>query len=223
MPDDHMELRKFVAPELIFGEGARHMAARYAKNFGASKALIVTDPGIMAAGWAEDVAASFEAAGIPYHFFSDVTPNPRSQEVMDGARFYEREKCDTIVAAGGGSSIDCAKGIGIVSSNTGHILDFEGVDRIPSPGPPLICIPTTAGSSADVSQFAIITDEGRKVKIAIISKTVVPDVSLLDPVVLTTVQCVSFGPCGGVQLRTCAGAVRDNWGSICGREGIWRI
>lgn len=188
MKNERIELRKFVAPEFIFGEGARHMAARYAKNFGASKALIVTDPGVLAAGWAEEVAGGFKIAGVPYRIFSDVTPNPKSHEVMAGAEVYKTERCDTIIAVGGGISIDCAKGIGIVSANKGNILEFEGVDQIPSPGPPLICIPTTSGSSADVSQFAIVTDEDRRVKIAIISKLVVPDVSLLDPFTLTTMS-----------------------------------
>jgi alcohol dehydrogenase len=86
-----------------------------------------------------------------------------------------------IVCVGGGSVIDCAKGIGIVSSNRMNILDFEGVDNVPLPPPPIICIPTTAGTSADVSQFAIILDATERVKIAIISKAVVPDVSLVDP------------------------------------------
>jgi alcohol dehydrogenase class IV len=185
---DVHELRKFVAPEFIFGIGARRMVARYAKNFGVSKALIVTDPGIIAAGWAKDVTEDLESAEIPYYIFSGVTPNPRAEEVMTGAEVYERERCNAIIAIGGGSPMDCAKGIGIVSSNKTHVLEFEGVDKVPIPGPPLICIPTTAGSSADVSQFAIITDTKRKVKIAIISKTVVPDVSLIDPFTLTTMD-----------------------------------
>jgi len=77
--------------------------------------------------------------------------------------------------------MDCAKGIGIVSANGGHILEYEGIDMVPAPGPPLICIPTTAGTAADVSQFSIINNCQEKVKIAIISKTVVPDVALIDP------------------------------------------
>lgn len=180
------ELRKFVAPEFVFGEGARHLASRYAKNFGASKVMIVTDPGLIAAGWTKEVTADLESVNIPFHIYSAVTPNPKAEEVMAGAEEYERERCDVIVAVGGGSPMDCAKGIGIVSSNKGHILDFEGVDQVPAPGPPLICIPTTAGSSADVSQFAIITDSDKKIKITIISKTVVPDASLIDPLTLTT-------------------------------------
>lgn len=182
------ELRKFVAPEFVFGEGARLMAARYAKNLGASKVLIVTDPGIIAAGWAKDVTAGMESEGVAWHLFSGVSPNPRKEEVMKGAEEYEREGCDTIVVVGGGSPTDCAKGIGIVNSNMRNILEFEGVDQVPAPGPPLICIPTTAGSSADISQFAIITDTQRMLKIAIISKTVVPDASLIDPLTLTTMS-----------------------------------
>jgi alcohol dehydrogenase class IV len=174
-------LRKFVAPEFVFGSGSRKLAGRYAANLGAKRVLIVTDPGVIAAGWAGDVAAVLADDGIDYRIFSRVTPNPKAEEVMAGARHYEANACDVIVCVGGGSVIDCAKGIGIVSANRRHILDFEGVDNVPMPSPPLICIPTTAGTSADVSQFAIIADTVERVKIAIISKAVVPDVSLVDP------------------------------------------
>ena len=75
-----------------------------------------------------------------------------------------------------------------MTSNGRHVLTFEGVDEVPIPGPPLICVPTTAGSSADVSQFAIITDHARRVKIAIVSKTVVPDAALIDPEVTTSMD-----------------------------------
>ncbi len=93
--------------------------------------------------------------------------------------------------------MDCAKGIGIVTSNKKHINEFEGVDKVGMPSSPLICIPTTAGSSADVSQFAIISDRARKVKMAIISKKLVPDVALIDPVTTTTLDpymtvCTAF-------------------------------
>jgi alcohol dehydrogenase len=174
-------LRKFVAPEFVFGPGSRHLAGRYAVNLGARRALLVTDPGVIAAGWAGQVAQALEESGIAYRIFSALTPNPKAEEVMDGVRVYEENASDVIVCVGGGSVIDCAKGIGIVASNKRHILDFEGVDNVPRPPPPLICIPTTSGTSADISQFAIITDTAERVKIAIISKAVVPDVSLVDP------------------------------------------
>ncbi|KPL78417.1 alcohol dehydrogenase [Ornatilinea apprima] len=181
-----MELRKFVAPEIVYGIGARDMAARYAHNFGGRKVLVVTDEGVIRAGWVDALLANLREAGLSSTVFSDVSPNPRDSQVMAGAELFLRENCNLIIAIGGGSPMDCAKGIGIVSYNQRSILDFEGVDEVPIPGPPLICIPTTAGSAADISQFAIINDTRRKVKIAIISKTVVPDVALIDPVTTTT-------------------------------------
>ncbi|MEW6112582.1 MAG: alcohol dehydrogenase-like regulatory protein ErcA [Thermodesulfobacteriota bacterium] len=179
--EDLLELRKFLVPEFVYGEGAIDLVGRYARNFGAKKLLMVTDPGIVRAGWAGRVEAALNNEEIPYVIYDGVTPNPKDDEVMAGAEVYCNQGCDVIVAVGGGSPIDCAKGIGIVSGNNKHILDFEGVDEVPMPGPPLICIPTTAGTSADISQFAIIVDTTRRVKIAIISKTVVPDTSLIDP------------------------------------------
>jgi alcohol dehydrogenase class IV len=132
------------------------------------------------------VEASLKQAGLSYVVFAGVTPNPKDFEVIAGEALYRKEQCDVIVAVGGGSPIDCAKGIGIVASNERPIGQFEGVDQVGIPGPPLVCIPTTAGTSADVSQFAIITDPARKVKMAFVSKALVPDVALIDPETTTT-------------------------------------
>lgn len=183
-----LELRKYVVPEFIYGQGARRLAGRYARNFGARRTLLVTDPGLIQAGWAADVTASLEAEGQEVFLFSEVTPNPRAESVMAGVDAFLAHGCEVIVALGGGSPIDCAKGISIVSANGGHILSYEGVDRVGSPGAPLICIPTTAGTAADLSQFAIITDTARRTKIAIISKAVVPDVALIDPETTVTMD-----------------------------------
>jgi len=181
-------LRKFVAPEFVFGVGALDLVGRYAANLGAKKVLLVTDPGVMKVGWSGKVIENLQAAGIEPIVYSAVSPNPRAEEVMSGVEDFRCNSCDLIVAVGGGSPMDCAKGIGIVSSNGGHVLDFEGIDNVSIPGPPLICIPTTSGTSADVSQFSIITNLQEKVKIAIISKTVVPDVALIDPTTLLTMD-----------------------------------
>lgn len=178
---DISELRKFLAPEIVFGEGALKLAGQYASRFNARKILLVTDPGVCRAGWVGAVEKSLKESGTAYTLFDGVTPNPKDHEVMAGADVYSAEKCDVIVAVGGGSAIDCAKAIGIVATNNRHVLDFEGVDEVEVPGPPLICIPTTAGSSADISQFDIITDTVRSLKIAIVSRTMVPDMALIDP------------------------------------------
>jgi alcohol dehydrogenase class IV len=181
-----LELRKFVSPEFVFGEGALRMAGQYARNFGAARVLVVSDKGVCNAGWTGAVIESLEAEGLQYSIFTDVTPNPRAEEVMRGAELYKSECCDVIVAVGGGSPMDCAKGIGVVSVNGKNILDYTGVDRIPLPGPPLICVPTTGGTSADISQFAIITDRKKSIKTALVSKTLVPDTSLIDPATTRT-------------------------------------
>lgn len=183
-----LELRKFVIPEFVFGPDAISLVGRYLTNFGAGKVLIVTDPGVIEAGWADKVSELIRNEGIGSATFSAISANPRSKEVMAGAEFYHDHQCDIIVAIGGGSPMDCAKGIGIVTTNHRNILSFEGIDKVPIPGPPLICIPTTAGTSADVSQFSIITNEEEGVKIAIISKATVPDAALIDPLATLTMS-----------------------------------
>ncbi|MGC8097705.1 alcohol dehydrogenase-like regulatory protein ErcA [Metapseudomonas otitidis] len=181
MRHDISQLRKFVSPEIIFGAGCRHNVGNYASTFGARKVLVVSDPGVVAAGWVGDVEASLAAQGIDYRLFTQVSPNPRVEEVHQGADVYRAEGCNVIVAVGGGSPMDCAKGIGIVVAHGRSILEFEGVDTIRVPSPPLILIPTTAGTSADVSQFVIISNQTERMKFSIVSKAVVPDVSLIDP------------------------------------------
>lgn len=217
MESNEFPLRKFVAPEFIFGVDARNLAGRYAKNFGARKVLVVTDPGVRAAGWSAQVMNSLEESGLDHVLFDGVTSNPKSQEVAAGAALYRQEGCNAIVAVGGGSPMDCAKGIGIVSANRGKIVEYEGVDRVEQSIPPLICIPTTAGSAADVSQFAIITDNVRQTKIAIISKMIVPDVALIDPVTTTslsrelTAQTALDALCHGIEsyVSTAHSAITD--------------
>ena len=195
------EMRKFVAPEFIFGVGSRRRVAYYARHMMARRVFVVSDPGVIAAGWLKDVQADLAEAGIETVVFQTLTPNPKDFEVMAGAALYASERCDVIVAIGGGSVIDCAKGIGIVHANGCSILSFEGVDRVDVPGPPLICIPTTAGTAADISQFCIIVNTPKRYKMAIISKTVVPDVALIDPETTLTMSPY-LTACTGIDALT---------------------
>ena len=195
------EMRKFVAPEFIFGVNARHRVGFYARNMMARRVFVVTDPGVIAAGWVRDVIADLTEVGIESVIFQELTSNPKDHEVMAGAEMYARERCDVIVAVGGGRVIDCAKAIGIVHTNGGHILDFEGADQIDIPGPPLICIPTTAGTAADISQFCIIVNSPERYKMAIISKCMVPDVALVDPETTLTMDSY-LTACTGIDALT---------------------
>lgn len=216
---DLLNLRKFVAPEIIFGNGSRLLTGKYAKQFGARKVLIVTDPGVIKAGWLLDIQNSLEAVGVPYVVFSNVSPNPRSYEAEAGAEIFTSEGCNVIVSVGGGSPMDCAKAVGIIVTNKKSILAFEGVDKIKIPVPPLIFIPTTAGTSADVSQFCIISDREELVKKAIVSKAVVPDVSLVDPDTTKTMDAY-LTACTGIDalvhaieayVSTGSGPLTDNY------------
>jgi alcohol dehydrogenase class IV len=190
------ELRKFLAPEIITGIDARLMIGRYLTHFASKKPMVVTDKNLTSLPWFLDIMDEIHNTVFECIIYDNVTSNPRDHEVMEGAELFRTRKCDLIIAVGGGSPIDCAKGISIVTSNGGHILDYEGVDEINLPGPPLICIPTTSGASADVSQFAIICDTDAKVKKAIISKKVVPDLALIDPVPLMTMGPYLTACCG---------------------------
>jgi alcohol dehydrogenase class IV len=195
-PSTPWELRKFVAPEFVFGSDARKLVGRYARNLGAARVLLVTDPGVLRAGWADEAATSLREEHIEVSVFSGVSPNPRDFEVMAGVEAFRHSDSDFIVTVGGGSAMDAAKGIGIVASNGGNILDYEGIDRVPVPMPPLLCVPTTCGTSADVSQFAIINNTKARVKIAIVSKALVPDVSLVDPATLSTLSAATTAATG---------------------------
>ena len=196
-----LELRKFVAPEIITGSGARLLVGRYIAHFAARKPMVLTDKAGASLPWFSDVLRVIEEESGPYVVFDEITPTPRDLEVMRGAELFLAEKCDLIIAIGGGSPIDCAKGISIVSTNGGSIMDYEGVDEVDLPGPPLICIPSTAGAAADVSQFAIIRHTASMVKKAIISKKLVPDLALIDPMPLTTMDAY-LTACTGMDALT---------------------
>jgi alcohol dehydrogenase class IV len=183
-----MDLRKFVVPEIIIGIDARLLIHRYLTHFNSKRPMIVTDRGVKNQPWFLELESLIQSNSEDMIIFDDVTPNPRDYEAMMGAEIFLSHDCDLLIAIGGGSPIDCAKCISIVSTNGGHILNYEGVDEIKLPGPPLICIPSTAGTSADISQFSIIQDSQESVKRAIISKKVVPDLALIDPVPLMTMD-----------------------------------
>lgn len=182
------KLRKFISPEVVTGENSRFLLAKYIRNLGMKNPMIVTDSGIIEAGWVQEILNLLNSQGVVYELFCEILPNPRDFQVEAGAKRFASARCDSLIAIGGGSVIDCAKGIGIVFSNKQPIHTFEGVDKVKAPMPPLVCIPTTSGSSADVSQFAIINHVEAKTKFAIISSSLIPDVSLIDPVVLQTMS-----------------------------------
>jgi alcohol dehydrogenase len=181
-----MDVRKFSVPEILFGPGSLKYAALCAKRLGAERVFLVSDNGLEKAGWVERLQSILKAEQLEWVYFNGINANPRDHQVNEGVRCYREAGCDVVMAIGGGSPMDAAKGIAMVASNGGGVQDYEGANRIQRPLPPMVFMPSTAGSGADISQFAIITDMQRQVKMSIISRTLVPNISIIDPELLTT-------------------------------------
>ena len=177
---------KFHAPEIVFGIGSLGEAGFAAGRLGARRPMIVTDPGIIEAGWVDELVGLLRESRLEPVVWSAVTPNPKDHEIRAAYSFYREQGADVLIAIGGGSCIDAAKGVAILSSNAGDILDYAGVDRVTQPIPPLLMIPSTSGTGADVSQFCIVSDTERHVKITIMGRALVPDISITDPRLLMT-------------------------------------
>ena len=165
-----MDVRKFSIPEILFGQGSLKYAALCAKRLGAERVFLVSDAGLERAGWVDQVFSLLADEHLEWTYFNGISANPRDRQVKEGVRIYLENQCDVVMAIGGGSPMDGAKGVAMVASNGGDVQDYEGANRIQRPLPPMVFMPSTAGSGADISQFTIITDMQRQVKMSIISR-----------------------------------------------------
>ena len=179
-------LAKFHVPEIVFGPGALAELGHCAARLGARRPFLVTDPGLIEAGWADEAVAYLRQSELHPALWHDITPNPKDHEIEAAFQMYAEGGSDVIIGLGGGSCIDAAKGVAILSGNGGRILGYEGVDKVVRPIPPTVMVPSTSGTGADVSQFAVVTDTAARIKITIISRTLVPEISVIDPRLLTT-------------------------------------
>jgi len=186
VPRADERLLKFHVPEMVFGPDSLAEAGFCAGRLGARRPFVVTDPGIIAAGWVTELVEHLRAVGLEPQVWSGVTPNPKDHEIRAGHEAYADSGGDVIIGIGGGSALDAAKGIAILSGNGGSILEYAGVDLVARPIPPLLMIPSTAGTGSDVSQFCIVTDTANAVKMTIMGRSLVPDISLTDPRLLAT-------------------------------------
>jgi len=183
-----MGIYKFTIPEIIFGRGSLEYAGVCARQLGASRIFVVSDPGVEAAGWVDQLLAILRREGLDFVYFNDVAQNPKDYQIKSGVELYRQSGADVVLALGGGSAMDAAKGIALVASNGGEIKDYEGANQVKTPLPPMIFIPSTMGSESNISQFAVITDVDRRIKMTIISRTLVPNVSITDPNLLGTLS-----------------------------------
>jgi alcohol dehydrogenase class IV len=149
------------------------------------KVFIVTDPGIVKAGLLDSLLSPLKKEGMAYDLFGDVEPEPRI-EVVDRALTQLKDAgCDTVIALGGGSSIDIGKLVAAMATNPGHVTDYFGTDLLPQAGLPLIAIPTTAGTGSEVTPVAILSDEAEHLKKGVVSRYLFPSLALLDPSLTT--------------------------------------
>jgi alcohol dehydrogenase len=174
----------FIPTVSLMGVGSSKEAGEQVKQLGAKKALLVTDKGISGMGMADQIKKQVEAAGVACVIFDGAEPNPTDKNVHDGLKVYQDNKCDSIISLGGGSSHDCAKGIGMVATNGGHIRDCEGVNKTTKPMPPFVAINTTAGTASEMTRFCIITNTDTKVKMAIVDWRCTPNIAINDPVLM---------------------------------------
>jgi alcohol dehydrogenase len=171
---------------VIFGVDSLSRVGELAGQLGATRVLMVSDTGVAATGYVDRAEALLQAAGIAVFRFHDFSANPDSQMVETGRVCAAASRADAIVAIGGGSSLDCAKGINFVLTNGGHIRDYRGYGKAPRPMLPMIGVPTTAGTGSDAQSYAIISDADTHAKMACGDPKAAFRVAILDPVLTVT-------------------------------------
>lgn len=177
-------LKAYQSPtRMVHAIGASSALGQETAALNSKRPLVVTDQGIVKAGLLDEALKPLRAAGLDPVTYDQVRANPGIALVDAGARYYKSERCDGLVAIGGGSSIDCAKGIGVVAVHGGSIGQYEwGKDPIHSRIPPLVAVPTTAGTGSEVTLWAVITDPERKVKFNVGgTPNIAAWVALIDP------------------------------------------
>jgi alcohol dehydrogenase class IV len=172
--------REFLVPgHIITGAGALNAAEKIFPTMG-KKALVVTDPVMIKLGNCAKVEAALKQEHVPYAVYSDIVGEPNNIMIENGLRKYREEGCDFLIAIGGGSCLDSMKAIGALAVNGGDIADFFG-KTIDVEMPPMAAIPTTAGTGSEATQFTIITDTRKDVKMLLKGPKLIPSLAVIDP------------------------------------------
>ena len=176
-----MAYQFYVNSDIVFGRDSVKELPGILKGYGAKKVMVVYDAGVKAAGIAEQVLAMVEETNIPYVVFDGVIPNPTNEVVEEAAGLARGNGVDVFVAVGGGSSIDLAKAIDVLMTNPGSIGDYAGIGKVRHPLFPLVAIPTTAGTSSEITNVSALTDTEKIVKYVVIDNKLVPSKVIIDP------------------------------------------
>ncbi|MGU8570953.1 L-threonine dehydrogenase [Clostridium perfringens] len=176
---------KFFMPAIsLMGADCLKDAGDQVGELGFKKALIVTDKVLGQIGIVKKVTDVLDNKNIEYAIYDETKPNPTVKNVNDGLALLKEKECDFVISLGGGSAHDCAKGIALLATNGGEIKDYEGVDKSKKPQLPMVGINTTAGTGSEMTLFAIITDEERHIKMALVDKYLTPIIAVNDPMLM---------------------------------------
>lgn len=174
-------LDRYLTVRVEFGAGKLDALGSECAREGGTHVLLVTDPGVIAAGHAARAEASLRHSGVGVTVFSDVDENPTTEHVARGVRVARDAGVDFIVGLGGGSAMDCAKGVNFILTNGGRMQDYWGVGKATKPMLPMIAVPTTAGTGSEAQSFALITDPTTHQKMACGDKKALCRCAILDP------------------------------------------
>lgn len=171
----------YMGTEILVGENVLDQIGENSKKYG-KKALIVTDKGIISAGLLDIVTESLKSAGVQYLVYGGTVENPTVQNVLDANKICLENKCDVIIAVGGGSPIDCAKAVAVISVNGGNPYDYNSFDGKPfSKNLPILAVATTCGTGSEVSGGSVLTIPEEKIKFVLVSQSLFPVQAYLDP------------------------------------------
>ncbi|MBQ8424145.1 MAG: lactaldehyde reductase [Coprobacter sp.] len=182
-------INRFVLNEVsYFGPGAREVLPQEVKRLGLNKAFVATDKDLIKFGVADKVLSVLREAGIPYEVFSEIKPNPTVSNVKAGVKAFAESGADFILAIGGGSSIDTSKAIGIITNNPefSDVVSLEGVADTKKKSVPIIALPTTAGTAAEVTINYVITDEENEKKMVCVDPNDIPAIAIVDAELMYT-------------------------------------
>src|SRR6185295_10640620 len=171
---------------VVFGPGSMNRLGELARDLGDTRVLLVTDPGLEAAGHPQRATQSLKDAGLDVFLFDNVEENPTSRHVEAGVEFARSLQIDLIVSVGGGSAMDCAKGINFLLTNGGSMVDYKGFGKATKPMLPSIGVPATSGTGSEAQSYALIADEKTHLKMACGDRKAAFATAILDPEVTVT-------------------------------------
>ncbi|MGD8521104.1 MAG: iron-containing alcohol dehydrogenase [Desulfobacterales bacterium] len=176
----------YISTRIVYGRESAARIGEIAGGLNLKNIQLVTDRGVASSGTLDFLLKPLKDAGINSIIFDDVAYNPTVQTVDKAAEQFRNENCDGVIAVGGGSPIDAGKCVGVLATNPGSANDYLGVDMVKNPAVPVICVPTTAGTAAEITDVAVLNDPDKKLKAGMRSPHVAASAALLDPMLTLT-------------------------------------